>query len=34
MNDNAIEFRGLVKKYPLFQLGPLDLNVPRGAIYG
>jgi ABC-2 type transport system ATP-binding protein len=34
MNDNAIEIRGLVKKYPLFQLGPLDLNVPRGAIYG
>ncbi len=31
---NAIEFRGLVKKYPRFQLGPLDLTVPRGAIYG
>src|SRR5208337_94216 len=31
---NAIEFRGLVKKYPKFQLGPLDLTVPRGAIYG
>jgi len=31
---NAIEIRGLVKKYPGFQLGPLDLAVPRGAIYG
>jgi ABC-2 type transport system ATP-binding protein len=34
MNTNAIEIRGLVKKYPAFQLGPLDLTVPRGAIYG
>ncbi|MEI9960847.1 MAG: ABC transporter ATP-binding protein [Limisphaerales bacterium] len=34
MNPNAIEIRGLVKKYPAFQLGPLDLTVPRGAIYG
>ena len=31
---HAIEFRGIVKKYPHFQLGPLDLTVPRGAIYG
>jgi ABC-2 type transport system ATP-binding protein len=31
---NAIEIRGLVKKYRRFQLGPLDLTVPRGAIYG
>ncbi len=31
---NAIEIRGLLKKYPRFQLGPLDLTVPRGAIYG
>ena len=31
---NAIEIRGLVKKYPSFQLGPVDLTVPRGAIYG
>ena len=31
---NAIEFRGVVKKYPKFQLGPLDLTVPGGAIYG
>ena len=33
-SNNAIEIRGLVKKYPLFQLGPLDLTAPRGAIYG
>jgi ABC-2 type transport system ATP-binding protein len=32
--NNAIEIRGLVKHYPKFQLGPLDLTVPRGAIYG
>ncbi len=34
MNDNAVEIRGLIKKYPKFQLGPLDLTIPRGAIYG
>lgn len=32
--SNAIEIRGLVKSYAKFQLGPLDLSVPRGAIYG
>ncbi|HEY5041005.1 MAG TPA: ABC transporter ATP-binding protein [Verrucomicrobiae bacterium] len=32
--NNAIEIRGLVKNYPTFKLGPLDLTVPRGAIYG
>ena len=31
---NAIEIRGLVKRFSAFQLGPLDLTVPRGAIYG
>jgi ABC-2 type transport system ATP-binding protein len=31
---NAIEIRGLVKKYLRFMLGPLDLTVPCGAIYG
>jgi ABC-type cobalamin transport system ATPase subunit len=31
---NAIEIRGLIKNYPAFTLGPLDLTVPRGAIYG
>lgn len=30
----AIELRGLVKRYSGFTLGPLDLTVPRGAIYG
>jgi len=34
MNTNAIEIRGLVNNYPAFTLGPLDLTVPRGAIYG
>jgi len=34
VNDNAIEIRGLIKNYPAFKLGPLDLTVPRGAIYG
>ncbi len=33
-STNAIEIRGLVKNYPAFTLGPLDLSVPRGAIYG
>ena len=32
--SNAIEIRGLVKKYAQFQLSPLNLNVPQGAIYG
>jgi ABC-2 type transport system ATP-binding protein len=34
MNNNAIEIRGLIKNYPTFKLGPLDLTVPLGAIYG
>ena len=34
MPANAIEIRGLEKTYPAFSLGPLDLTVPRGAIYG
>ena len=34
MNNNAIEIRGLTKNYPAFKLGPLDLTVPGGAIYG
>lgn len=34
MSENAIEIRGLEKAYPAFKLGPLDLTVPRGAIYG
>ena len=34
MSANAIEIRGLEKTFPAFALGPLDLTVPRGAIYG
>ena len=34
MNTNAIEIRGLKKSFGRFQLGPLDLTVPSGAIYG
>ncbi|MDE0454104.1 MAG: ABC transporter ATP-binding protein [Gammaproteobacteria bacterium] len=33
-STNAIEIRGLTKIFPRFQLGPLDLTVPAGAIYG
>ena len=32
--ENAIQIRGLRKSYPTFQLGPLDLDVPRGSIIG
>ena len=32
LTDHAIEVRGLRKTYSPFQLGPLDLTVPRGAI--
>lgn len=34
MNANAIEIRQLKKRYQNFNLGPLDLTVPTGAIYG
>lgn len=34
MTDFAIETRSLTKRYDRFALGPLDLSVPRGAIYG
>lgn len=34
MNQPAIEIRGLTKKFSRFALGPLDLTVPEGAIYG
>ncbi|MXW73089.1 MAG: ABC transporter ATP-binding protein [Gammaproteobacteria bacterium] len=33
-STNAVEIRGLTKIFPRFQLGPLDLTVPAGAIYG
>src|SRR5210317_2219155 len=31
--SHAIEIRGLRKHYPSFDLGPLDLDVPRGSIF-
>jgi hypothetical protein len=34
MHANAIEIRGLEKSFSKFKLGPLDLTVPTGAIYG
>jgi ABC-2 type transport system ATP-binding protein len=34
MSAHAVEIRGLRKSYPNFTLGPLDLTVPLGAIYG
>jgi len=34
MNSNAIRIRGLEKHFSRFKLGPLDLTVPPGAIYG
>ncbi len=34
MKTPAIEIRGLRKSFPRFTLGPLDLTVPAGAIYG
>lgn len=34
MNAPAIEIRGLRKSFSGFALGPLDLTVPAGAIYG
>src|SRR5712692_1881730 len=34
MNSNAIQIRGLEKHFSRFKLGPLDLTVPPGAIYG
>jgi ABC-2 type transport system ATP-binding protein len=34
MNQNAVEIRALEKHFPRFKLGPLDLTVPQGVIYG
>jgi ABC-2 type transport system ATP-binding protein len=31
---HALEIRGLRKRFPEFALGPLDVTVPAGAIYG
>ena len=30
----ALRIEGLVKSFPSFQLGPLDLTVPAGSLYG
>ncbi len=32
--ENAIEIRGLRRHFPGFDLGPLDMTIPRGSIYG
>jgi ABC-2 type transport system ATP-binding protein len=34
MSGNAVEIRGLEKAFPSFHLGPIDMTVPAGAIYG
>lgn len=34
MNGEAIRIRGLEKSFRKFTLGPLDLSIPKGAIYG
>ncbi len=34
MPQAAIEIRGLTKRFKRFALGPLDLSVPEGSIYG
>jgi ABC-2 type transport system ATP-binding protein len=34
MTPNAVEIRGLEKRFPKFTLGPIDITVPIGAIYG
>ncbi len=34
MGSDALVIRGLQKRFPGFQLGPLDITVPTGAIYG
>jgi ABC-2 type transport system ATP-binding protein len=34
VSDNALEIRGLRRTFKSFQLGPMDLTVPLGSIYG
>ncbi|MCA9414461.1 MAG: ABC transporter ATP-binding protein [Candidatus Omnitrophica bacterium] len=34
MTENAVEIRGLEKSFPRFHLGPLDMTVKKGAVYG
>ena len=33
-NNVTLKIRGLEKSFKKFKLGPLDLTVPKGAIYG
>ncbi|WP_100065683.1 ABC transporter ATP-binding protein [Miniphocaeibacter massiliensis] len=32
--DNILEIKGLEKNYPKFNLGPIDLSIPKGSIVG
>jgi ABC-2 type transport system ATP-binding protein len=34
MATSAVEIRGLTKRFAKFTLGPIDLTVPAGTIYG
>ena len=34
MAKDAVVIRGLERRFPSFRLGPLDMTVPAGAIYG
>jgi ABC-2 type transport system ATP-binding protein len=34
MSPNALEVRGLRRSFPQFTLGPIDITVPAGVIYG
>ena len=34
MTTSALEIRGLEKSFPRFKLGPIDITVPAGGIYG
>lgn len=34
MSENAIEIRGLCKKYPSFELKDVNLTLPSGCIMG
>lgn len=34
MVEAALKIRGLVKRFAAFQLGPLDMTVPSGVVYG
>lgn len=34
MNPHALDIAGLIKHHPRFTLGPVNLTVPKGSIYG